>query len=76
MNNVLANMLGYGMTKQEIYTLVLRIECDLLLLVFVILKLTRQIDWAWWSIFTPVYVLCVINILKICLNKSDKKEEK
>lgn len=70
----LADMLGYNMTKQEIYDLVLRIECDILLLVFVILKLTEHIDWAWWSIFTPVYVLYIINMLKIYLKKSYKKE--
>lgn len=69
MNNVLGNMLGYGMTKQEIYDLVLRIEADVLLLVFVILKLTGYIGWAWWSIFTPVYIVMAVNVLKIFLNK-------
>lgn len=67
------DLLGCGLTKSEIYDLVSRIECDILLLVFVVLKLTGHIDWTWWSIFTPVYVLWVINILKICFQKSYKK---
>lgn len=67
------DLLGCGLTKSEIYDLVSRIECDILLLVFVVLKLTGHIDWAWWSIFTPVYVLWVINILKIYLQESYKK---
>lgn len=74
MNDPFRNLLGYGLTKSEIYDLVLRIECDVVLLVFVILKLTGHIGWAWWSIFTPVYVVWTINILKVCLEKSYKKD--
>lgn len=73
MNDILADMLGYSMTKQEIYDLVLRIESDILLSVFVILKLTGHIDWAWWSIFSPVYIMMVVNILKALLKKGGKK---
>ena len=43
-----------------------------LITVFVVLKLTGHIDWAWWSIFTPVYVVMGINILKLYLNKGSK----
>lgn len=38
--------------------------CDLLLLVFIYLKLTNQITWDWWIVFTPVLGSVVITMLK------------
>jgi len=69
MNNAFADLLGYGLKKSEIYDLVSRIECDLLITVFIVLKLTGQIGWSWWYIFTPAYVLMIINIMKLYLQK-------
>lgn len=76
MNEQLKNLLGYGFTKQEIYEFVARLECDLLVIIFVVLKLTGHIRWEWWSIFTPTYILWAINVLKIYLLKSTKKGQR
>ena len=72
MTDIFGKMLGCGLTKSEIYDLVSRIECDLLITIFIVLKLTGHIDWAWWSIFTPAYILGIINILNLYLNKGNK----
>jgi hypothetical protein len=31
-----------------------------LVIVFVVLKLSHVIEWSWWFVFTPIYVLCLI----------------
>jgi membrane protein YdbS with pleckstrin-like domain len=54
----------------------------LLFIVFLILKLTNNIDWSWWWVTSPLWVpivlaigfvalLMVIAILIIILNKGD-----
>ena len=38
--------------------------CDLLLLVFIYLKLTNQVQWSWWVVMSPIVGSFVISILK------------
>ncbi len=36
----------------------------LLLLTFIILKLTKTIDWSWWWVMSPLWIpLCVVCII-------------
>lgn len=34
-----------------------------LTLIFVILKLTGNITWSWWWVFTPIYILVIFYIV-------------
>lgn len=36
---------------------------ELLLLMFIYLKLTNSIDWDWWVVFSPVYVVILISTI-------------
>lgn len=38
--------------------------CDLLLLVFIYLKLTNQVQWDWWIVMSPIVGSFIISILK------------
>lgn len=43
-----------------------RSEFDLeivLCLVFMILKLTGTIDWSWWWVFAPLWIMFILNII-------------
>ena len=39
--------------------------CDLLLLVFIYLKLTNQVQWDWWIVMSPIGGSLLISILKV-----------
>lgn len=40
--------------------------CDVLFIVFVVLKLTHVIDWSWWWVTAPMWIpLCIVFILLI-----------
>lgn len=42
--------------------------CDLLLVVFITLKLTHTIDWSWWWVFAPLWIpLAIVAVLFIIL---------
>ena len=51
--------------------------CDLLFVVFLVLKLTHVIDWSWWWVTAPLWiplalviVVCVIvGIIKLCIKR-------
>lgn len=36
---------------------------EVLVLIFVTLKLTEVIDWSWWMVFSPFAVYAVVAIL-------------
>lgn len=36
---------------------------DLFLVLFVGLKITNQIDWSWWWVFSPIWIQLVVGIL-------------
>jgi hypothetical protein len=38
-----------------------------LTLVFIILKLASHINWSWWWVFSPLWILLVIDILILFL---------
>jgi len=48
-----------------------------LFLVFLVLKLTDNIDWSWWWVASPLWipitlgviVLCVIGLIAVVFNK-------
>ncbi len=48
---------------------------DLLLVLFVGLKLTGHIDWSWWLIFTPGFLQIVLATV-IELEKRAKEQKK
>lgn len=38
--------------------------CDLLLLLFIYLKITNQVQWDWWIVMSPIGGSFLISILK------------
>lgn len=36
---------------------------DALLIVFIVLKLCKVIDWSWWWVFSPLWISLIIVIL-------------
>lgn len=36
---------------------------DVLLIVFIVLKLCKVIDWSWWWVFSPLWISLIIVIL-------------
>ncbi|MBO5700358.1 MAG: hypothetical protein J6R57_02940 [Bacteroidales bacterium] len=38
---------------------------ELLLLVFIVLKLTKVIDWSWWWVLSPLWIGIVLYALII-----------
>jgi len=61
-NNNTSNGIGFG---------------TVLFLVFLVLKLTGNIDWSWWWVTSPLWipitlgviVLCVIGLIAVMFNK-------
>ena len=61
-NNNTSNGIGFG---------------TVLFLVFLVLKLTDNIDWSWWWVTAPLWiplilgviVLCVIGLIAVMFNK-------
>ena len=41
--------------------------CDVLTVVFVVLKLTDVIDWSWWWVFSPLWIPLAIIVGAIVL---------
>ena len=41
--------------------------CDVLTVVFVILKLTDVIDWSWWWVFSPLWIPLAIIVGAVVL---------
>ena len=71
-----------NMSKEQQSTIFNSSLLTLLFIVFLILKLTGNIDWSWWWVTSPLWVpivlaigfvalLMVIAILIIILNKGD-----
>lgn len=42
---------------------------DLLLLLFLGLKLSRSIDWPWWCVFIPLYVQLLVAVVNAANSK-------
>jgi len=40
--------------------------CDILLIVFIVLKLCHVIDWSWWWVLAPFWIPLVLVII-ICV---------
>lgn len=34
----------------------------LLTIAFIVLKLTGYIDWSWWCVLSPVWIVCLIAV--------------
>lgn len=47
--------------------------CEMLLIVFIILKLCGVIDWSWWWVVSPLYVAFIYSVFKAI--KDYKKKE-
>jgi len=50
-------------------------ETSLLTIAFVVLKLCRVIDWSWWWVLSPVWIVLALYILVaiiIAIIKSDE----
>ena len=41
---------------------------DVLLVVFIILKLCGVINWSWWWVLSPVWISLIIVIIIVCLS--------
>lgn len=52
--------------------------CDLLLITFMVLKLTKVVDWSWWWVLSPLWmpVAIVILILTIAFVLFDIEDRK
>lgn len=35
----------------------------LLIIVFIVLKLTKFIDWSWWWVLSPIWISLVLGII-------------
>lgn len=51
------------MTKKEVEEIIFNTECDLITLVLAVLKFTEVIDWAWFWVLSPIWVLVITKIL-------------
>lgn len=51
------------MTKKEVEEIIFNVECDLTTLVLAVLKFTEVIDWAWFWVLSPIWVLAITKIL-------------
>jgi hypothetical protein len=41
--------------------------CDILLIVFIVLKLCHVIDWSWWWVLAPFWIPLLIVIIAIVI---------
>ena len=46
---------------------------DLLLLLFIALKLMGYIDWSWWIILSPIWIIAFLVICEIITEKTNGK---
>lgn len=51
------------MTRKEIEEIIFNIECDLITLILAVLKLIGILNWAWFWILFPIWILIIIKIL-------------
>jgi len=52
---------------------------ELLTIIFVVLKLTETIDWAWWQVFSPSIIAfsagLIEGFIEVIVEYSQKKKE-
>ena len=41
----------------------------ILFLIFLVLKLTKQIDWSWWWVTSPIWIILAIGVFVIVVVK-------
>lgn len=41
--------------------------CDILFLIFLVLKLTGNIDWSWWWVTSPLWIGFILGIFLLIL---------
>lgn len=41
--------------------------CSLLTIAFIVLKLTKVIDWSWWWVLSPIWIVVLIVVLLLAL---------
>ena len=39
---------------------------DVILIVFIILKLTGLIAWSWWAVLIPLWIILILLIFTVC----------
>lgn len=39
----------------------------ILLILFILLKAFSVIDWSWWLVFIPAYIMCAVLLIQIIL---------
>jgi hypothetical protein len=44
---------------------------QLLTLVFVIAKIFGYVNWSWWMVFTPIYVVFILHVLLYIAKRHD-----
>lgn len=45
---------------------------DLLTIAFIVLKLTHVIDWSWWLVLSPIWVMLLLVIILIIIGRAGK----
>lgn len=45
---------------------------DLLLLIFIVLKLVHVIDWSWWLVLAPLWIVLALVILAAAANSKGR----
>jgi hypothetical protein len=53
---------------KELFDFVRRISalCNIILLVFIVLKLVGTIDWSWWWVTSPLWGQCFLGFVVGC----------
>ena len=41
--------------------------CEILTLIFIVLKLTNHIDWSWWWVVSPEIIGLVLYLIFFCI---------
>ena len=54
------------MSRENNYKITL---LDILLVLFIVLKLTGNIDWSWWWVLSPLWAVVGLTILLAILTK-------
>jgi hypothetical protein len=50
------------MKNTDLYSKILRINLEILTIIFVVLKLTGYIDWSWWLVTLPFWGSAVLGL--------------
>lgn len=40
---------------------------EVMLVVFIILKLTKVIDWSWWWVVSPLWISYILAFICVCI---------